>query len=274
MDVNKNVAGDIGAIADWFKGTRYSKKSVDDFFINGVNEGLSAYEIIFYGEPNKKVNVVGGSSGKTYEFILGDNGKKTKLLFFELGETITITYDKTHTLIVTLYDRKTSIVLTEIISLIPAMTSNNQPSGECICSSKFNTNFEAYCAFNQIDCNMGTLQGSWLAHNSDNTPYLIYEFETDVLVKSISLDVVNNGPTVQRTLFIEGSTNGENYHNILSGDDFVVQTFTRSTHELSVHQLNWGRCRYIRIRGDLPFYGGVNQYACGFNAVQVTGIIL
>lgn len=86
--VDIDEAGDIEAIADWFKGTRYSKKYVDNFFILG--NSCSPYVITFNGVPNTDITIQGNTSGESYTFTVSNAGQIKKLLWFESGEDVTV----------------------------------------------------------------------------------------------------------------------------------------------------------------------------------------
>ena len=86
------AVGDIKAIGDWFRGTRYSKNQIDEFFIKD-SSGLSSFALTYYGHPNEEVTIEGQTSGEVYEFTLPPSGVSTQLQFFEIGETVNISTD-------------------------------------------------------------------------------------------------------------------------------------------------------------------------------------
>ena len=80
--------GNVKAIGDWFRATRYSKEEIDNFFIQ--NNDYTPYELTFYDEPDSTITITGQTSGKSYTLKL-INGESTKLLFFTAGETVVVT---------------------------------------------------------------------------------------------------------------------------------------------------------------------------------------
>lgn len=268
--IHNPKAGDINAIRDWFNWSRYCKDDVDNFFINGYNEGLVAYDTSIRGLPDDVVILEGDTSEKVYKVKLNSDGKAKRLLFFDNSEDLYVTM-KNGTRTVSLNTQRPTIYPV-CNNLIPAMTSNTTPSGEASASTEFTeANFKAYMSMNQIDCDISTLQGCWLAKSADTKPWIKYDFGENIFPSVLQLDLVNNGPTVQKELFIEGSLNNTDWFNLLDAAS-ITKTFTRSAHESSYTPLNWSKCRYIRIRCNEPLYGGANQYACGFNTIQVIGI--
>lgn len=264
------IAGNINAIRDWFNWSRYCKDDVDSFFINGYNEGLVAYNTSIRGLPDDIVILEGDTSEKVYKVKLNSDGKAKRLLFFDNSEDLDVTMKPGNRTIS--LSSHNPVIRPICYNLIPAMTSNTTPSGEASATSVLNTNFQAYMSMNGIDCNISTLQGCWLARASDSKPCITYDFKGWVFADTLQLDLVNNGPTVQKELFIEGSLNNTDWFNLLDDGYSITKTFTRSAHESFYTPLNWSKCRYIRIRCNEPLYGGANQYACGFNTIQVIGV--
>lgn len=81
--------GNAKAIGDWFRGTRYSKNQIDEFFIKD-SSGLTSFALTYYGHPNEEVTIEGQTSGEVYVFTLPSSGISTQLQFFEMGETVNI----------------------------------------------------------------------------------------------------------------------------------------------------------------------------------------
>lgn len=262
-------AGDIEAIRDWTQSTRYVKDDIDYFFMRMVNDGLTAYDTTFRGMPNDLVTLEGLSSGEIYEVQLDEGGKARKLLFFDEGESVDVdmmTGTQTYSLV-----SKHREITTECDNTIPAMTSATTPSGQVTTTSQYDSNHAGYMAFDRQSCDMTYLDGAWIASANDSTPCITYDYGKNVFGNTLRLDLVNNGPTVDRELFVEGSLNGTDWFNILENGESVTKTFTQNTRETYYVELNWSKMRYVRIRGVEPFYGGSWQYACAFDTIQVIG---
>lgn len=156
--------------------------------------------------------------------------------------------------------------------LIPRMTSNNQPSGEASSSSTLNSSFLAFQAFNRATAS-GNMQGGWLARASDTSPFIQYSWGQLVTFLSIDIYTANNGPTVTRTVTIEGLTDNDLWENCLASGNSVELTFQQGTYgnDCSHYSfsLNGHQYKAIRISGNESFYGGTNQYACTFSEIQV-----
>lgn len=96
------AAGDVRAIGDWFRGTRYLKDDVDELFL--LNNQYTAYYLTFMGfDVNSELSVTGKTSDRSYNIKIRDlDGLYDDLFFFDQGEDIDV-YDgvtllKTHTL--------------------------------------------------------------------------------------------------------------------------------------------------------------------------------
>lgn len=85
------TAGDIKAIGDWFKGTRYSKSFVNSFFLYKNN--FSPYVTTIVGLKNQNVRLYGRSSLQTYNLKLDKNGRFYGMLFFTSEETVDVSTD-------------------------------------------------------------------------------------------------------------------------------------------------------------------------------------
>ena len=117
------AAGDIKAIGDWFKSTRYLKEEIDDFFVQ--NNDYTPYQLTFYDESDSTVTITGQTSGESYTIDIA-NGEVTKLLFFTAGETVVAT-DGENTITKVLSNQVDEIVLvTPEISLV--LKAENQPT--------------------------------------------------------------------------------------------------------------------------------------------------
>lgn len=110
-----NAAGDIKAIGDWFKGTRYSKNKIFNLFIQ--NNDYTPYNLTIIGDADSDITITGETSGRVYYLKLPNTGEVSELLFFDLGETITAT-DGTNTITKTLSAQNDTIRLVPDISAI------------------------------------------------------------------------------------------------------------------------------------------------------------
>ena len=75
--------GNVKAIGDWFRGTRYSKNQIDEFFIKD-SSGLIPYDLMITGyRPEQMIKLVGQTSGETYNLclaaLMGDSMGKAKI---------------------------------------------------------------------------------------------------------------------------------------------------------------------------------------------------
>ena len=117
------ATGNIKAIGDWFRATRYTKDKIDDFFVQ--NNDYTPYQLTLYDDPNSIVTITGQTSGKSYTIDIV-NGEATKLLFFTTGETIVAT-DGKNTITKVLSNQVDEIELgTPEISLV--FKAENQPT--------------------------------------------------------------------------------------------------------------------------------------------------
>ena len=84
--------GDIRAIGDWFRSTRYLKEEINEFFI--LQNTYTPYLLTFYNfAPNKEIQIIGQTSNRSYTFKTDNvEGSYTGLFFFDRGEVISI-YD-------------------------------------------------------------------------------------------------------------------------------------------------------------------------------------
>lgn len=155
--------------------------------------------------------------------------------------------------------------------LIPPMTSDTLPYGIASASSSLASSFAAYMAFNRFEAAQ-SMQGGWLASSVDQSPYLMYEFDSDKELWSIEIHTANNSTTVFRTVIIEGRVNGDWENCIYNGNSYNLE-FRSNTYGQNCLvydiKLNGNTYDAIRISGNQPFYGGANMYACTFSEVQV-----
>ena len=101
------------------------------------------------------------------------------------------------------------------IPLVPTMTSNTTPSGECFASSVYTTSgFEEYRAF---DNNTST---RWNGDNSLSTAYIGYEFTHPVCVNKVTFHpYYSNAGAYAKDYIVQGSNDGfvNDVHDLYSG---------------------------------------------------------
>ena len=137
-------------------------------------------------------------------------------------------------------------------------------------SSTVGQNFEGYRAFDSQSCNLSTLQGGWLAGASDSTPTLTVNFGEAKKLGRISIETANNNnPDTTRAVYIEGSSDGSTWENILASGDTASLVFEVGKYREYSFDLNEGEYQYFRIRGTQPFFGGSFQYACSFSEITI-----
>lgn len=137
-------------------------------------------------------------------------------------------------------------------------------------SSTVGTNFEGYRAFDGQSCNLSTMQGGWLAGASDSTPTLTVNFGEAKKLGRISIETANNNnPDTTRDVYIEGSSDGSTWENILASGSTVSLVFEVGKYNEYSFNLNEGEYQYFRIRGTQPFFGGSYQYACSFSEITI-----
>ena len=152
---------------------------------------------------------------------------------------------------------------------IPIMISNTSPSGVASASSILGANFDAYMAFNGQSANLQTMNGGWLASNSDSAPWLKYHFDSAVKFDSIKIETANNSTATSKVIYIEGSNDDVTWENVLLNSESVTLIFALREYTNYTFNLNGESYTYLRLRGVEPFYGGTNQYACTFSKVQL-----
>ena len=105
-----NKTGEIVAIRDWFKATRYLKEDVEKFFLR--YNSYFPYNLTILASAGSTITLIGRTSLNKYVIKMAGNSV-TKLLFFSYEETIEVS-DGLTTVVKTLDDQN------DIISIIPA----------------------------------------------------------------------------------------------------------------------------------------------------------
>ena len=113
---------------------------------------------------------------------------------------------------------------TELVALVPAMTSTTTPSGEVIISSELSSAM-GYMAF---DRNSST---GWETNN-DADPYIGYHFDTPRVVKQVSYTNNSNSqnPAYGISAFaFKASNDGSNWTTL---GNFTIQSLVASTNQV------------------------------------------
>ena len=156
------------------------------------------------------------------------------------------------------------------IDLIPLMTSDSTPSGVVSYSSQLGSSYAGYMAFNQTQADISMMTGGWLPSDSDNAPYLQYEWTSPKKLSKLWLETANNGPTAQKTIIIEGY-NGTVWENCLKTGSIVTVNFEYGRYNEFEFELNGNNYSAIRIRGNESWLV-LNSTACTISRMQVYGI--
>lgn len=155
----------------------------------------------------------------------------------------------------------------------PPLTSDNDLWADEVVtvSSIIGQGFEAYTPFNGTKASTASGQGGWLPLASDGTPTLTVEFDSSRNFYCIKLELLNNGPAgVFSDVYIEGSSDGNTWNNILK-DDSSVSFSLASGFNYYKYDLSGNGYKYFRIRGTSPFFYGSGQAHCIFSRVYIYG---
>ena len=151
---------------------------------------------------------------------------------------------------------------------IPIMTNNLQPSGQASASSIAGANYDAYKAFNDSQSDIQTLENGWLAATTDNTPWLMYKFESAVQFDKLTIITANNSTAQTKTFYIEGSNDGTSFTNVLKTGSTYDLYFADGDYTNYYILLNGSSYQYLRIRTTSAL-NVTNQYACGISKMQL-----
>lgn len=151
---------------------------------------------------------------------------------------------------------------------IPIMTNNLQPSGQASASSIAGANYDAYKAFNDSQSDIQTLENGWLAATTDNTPWLMYKFESAVQFDKLTIITANNSTAQTKTFYIEGSNDGTSFTNVLKTGSTYDLYFADGDYTNYYILLNGSTYQYLRIRTTSAL-NVTNQYACGISKMQL-----
>jgi hypothetical protein len=232
-----------------------------------ANEGANGQLYVKYETVSNVDNVVGmyfKKDGAWLEISLGGGGGSSTLAgLSDVNLTSptggqALVYDDTN-------DEWVNGDVSEVIVYPIAVTSQMVSA-----SSTVGQNFEGYRAFDGQSCNLSTLQGGWLAGSGDNTPTLTVNFGEAKKLGRISIETANNNnPDTTRAVYIEGSSDGSTWENILASGSTVSLVFEVGKYNEYSFNLNEGEYQYFRIRGTQPFFGGSFQYACSFSEITI-----
>lgn len=165
--------------------------------------------------PYKSVKVEVSNDGSTYDTIFDDSvdfvtgfvdtsdniktGTYTKVTVTQLNDTGSSTYFP-RIIDCQFYGRTDNA---NYIPLVPTMTSNTTPSGECSASSIYGTGYEAYKAFT------GNNNDEWAASSSSTPAWIQYKFAEPTCVSRFSFYQGTSGGHVKISTFkIQGSNTG------------------------------------------------------------------
>ena len=156
--------------------------------------------------------------------------------------------------------------------LIPVMTSDTAPSGTASASSALNSSFAAYRAFDGVNTQW-EMRGGWLAAANDQAPWIQYVFDSLKNFSFLRIRTANNSTTATRSVTVEGLTASDVWENCLANGNSVSLEFRQNTYGNSCLDyqiaLNGQQYKGLRISGNEAFYGGMNQYACTFDSIQI-----
>ena len=138
-----------------------------------------------------------------------------------------------------------------ITALIPKMTGYTTPSGTVIESSHYSVgSHEGYHAFDQVKG--GDYVNSWLAYNTDASPYLIYKFTSIQRLSKLWIETYNNSTSVTKTMYVQGATDPEctKWENCLRNGDSTTITANSFQYFEQTYLLNNKKYYAIKISGD------------------------
>ena len=201
------------------------------------------------------LNCVNNTEAKTLSEICNNESLLSELMENESAVKYYISYENVINPILTEYNTKDIVdSYFNNIYLIPVMTSDEEPSGKAIASSKYG-DLSAYKAFNGSNENASDCWHS----NSQNEPWIGYKFDSNTDIDGFEFVLRNDAswyyaPT---KLAIDGSNDGGSWDEIqeytYSNNDFGAKSV------ISEEVSNNIAYQYYRIR-----YKDYNNYgACG-----------
>lgn len=155
--------------------------------------------------------------------------------------------------------------------LVPVMTSNTTPTGygECICSSNYGANYDAYIAFNGSTFNLSQAGTFWGPTTQDNTQWVGFKFLTKKIVTHIKFKTAQE--------YSSGGYSGD--IEVIASNDAVNWTVLKAytitspywtnpdpTISLDVPKNKGYLCYAVRFKyqyanaGEMQFYGDPNPH--------------
>lgn len=151
------------------------------------------------------------------------------------------------------------------VALVPKMTSNTTPSGECFANYANTSGTNAiWRAFNR---NKEPSDGLWYDDSGANNPWIGYDFETPVVVNHVDLTWYFRTYTTANSLTaqLQGSNSrNDGYVNI--GDAYIfsgIPTSSTVALDFSWDVTNATAYRYHRIYFNQKHKNGGTDYTCG-----------
>ena len=142
--------------------------------------------------------------------------------------------------------------------LIPRMTSNTTPSGECSASYVYSGRYAYYGFSTNGNGYLDSGSTFWLNDSSNINEYLQYEFDTKKTIYKIGFGVISSN-FINKSVKFQFSDDGINF---IDGDTVTPDTYDWTWYELSIPQY----CKIFRIvclNNNNYVISGVD--ACGYN---------
>lgn len=155
-----------------------------------------------------------------------------------------------------------SFTNTDSNNLIPIMTSNSTPRGTASASSIFNSDYDAWKAF---DGNTSY----WLPGDNDESPYIQYSWGSLTTLSKMIICTYNNGSEgMSKTVTVQGLNASDNWVNCLDTGSNVTLNFGSYKPITYFIDLDGNDYKAIKISGtgDWYVYG---LYACFIEAIEV-----
>ena len=153
--------------------------------------------------------------------------------------------------------------MNEIRALVPVMTSNTTPEGECVCDSE---NFAAWYEFNGSTFALNVAGTFWAPVTYAIGNYIGYKFTKKVFVKKFGFKSANsNDITVTKSITLIASNDGTNWTNLktysytqyywASGSDFYKEFAVNNDKDYLYYAIKFNDAIQDNDAGELQFYG-------------------